>query len=259
MSNKNDHAKQRLTNIVVREVSLVDRPANQQPFLIVKRHEGDDSMSSPLNPSIPEQGVDVGVKKATAPTMKDMKIFENLAQAISAMMATLPEDKVNSKEAKAVAEQLSRLEDYMAQLIEQMGGKPPQTASEAQADGEMQSEADAMGDEAKGGHSDWEKKSDPSKKKAKEDDEEEGETQPPADESPKAEKSDEAPSVDLSELRDLLASLHGELGKQTQKSEEIAKRLDVLESARMPSRSTGEVVNKSTQTADVFSGLIFSK
>lgn len=251
MLNKNDNAKQRLTNIVVREVSLVDRPANQQPFLIVKRHEGDDSMSNPLNPSIPEQGVDVGVEKGTAPTFKDMKIFENLAQAISAMMSTLPDDKVNSKEAKAVAEQLSRVEDYMAQLIEQMGGKPPQTASEAEAEGQMQSEEQAMADEMK---------SDPSKKKAKEDEDEgEDETQPPKDESPKAEKSDEAPSVDLSELRDLLASLHGELGKQTQKSEEIAKRLDVLESARMPSRSTGEVVNKSISTADVFSGLIFNK
>lgn len=258
MLNENDNAKQRLTNIVVREVSLVDRPANQQPFLIVKRHEGDDSMSNPLNPSIPEQGVDVGVEKATAPTFKDMKIFENLAQAISAMMGTLPDDKVNSKEAKAVAEQLSRVEDYMAQLIEQMGGKPPQTASEAEAEGQMQSEAEAMGSEDKGRHSDEEKKSDPSKKKSK-DEEDEEETQPPKDEGPKAEKSDEAPSVDLSELRDLLASLHGELGKQTQKSEEIAKRLDVLESARMPSRSTGEVVNKSISTADVFSGLIFNK
>ena len=103
--------------------------------------------------------------------------------------------------------------------------------------------------------SDEEKMKDPSKMKSNEDPSE-GETAPPE---PFQEKTEGAPSVDLKELRDLLASLHGELGKQTQKTEEVSKRLETLEGARLASRSTGEIVQKSQQTPDVFSGLIFNK
>lgn len=242
---KQNQARQRLTNILVREVSLVDRPANQQPFLVIKR-TGETDMKKPLNEAIPEEGVDLAVEKTTAPTEKDMKIVQSLAEAISVLMSKLPEDMMNSPEAQAVAEQFGRVEDYVASMIEQMGGNPPQTASEAQAEEEAQA-VDDMSDE--------EKMKDPSKMKSNEDPSED-ETAPPE---PVQEKTEGAPSVDLKELRDLLASLHGELGKQTQKTEEVSKRLETLEGARLASRSTGEIVQKTQQTPDVFSGLIFNK
>lgn len=245
---KQNEARQRLTDIVVREVSLVDRPANQQPFLVIKR-TGDNKMEAPLNSAIPEEGVDLAVEKTSTPKEKDMKIVQNLGEAISALMAKLPEEMMNAPEAQAVADQLGRVEDYVASMIEQLGGEPPQTASEAQAEGEMNPE-DKMSDE--------EKMKDPSQMKS-EDPEGEEETAPPEPVDPSTEKTEEAPSVDLKELRDLLASLHGELGKQTQKTEEVSKRLETLESARLPSRSTGEIINKSASTSDVFSGLIFNK
>lgn len=207
-------------------------------------------MEAPLNSAIPEEGLDLAVEKNATPSEKDMKIVQNLADALSALMTKLPEEMMNAPEAKAVAEQFSRVEDYVASMIEQLGGQPPQTASEDQAEGEM-SDEDKMSDE--------EKMKDPSQMKSEDGDREEEETIPPEAIDPAKEKSDEAPSVDLKELRDLLASLHGELGKQTQKTEEVSKRLETLESARLPSRSTGEIINKSASTSDVFSGLIFNK
>lgn len=205
-------------------------------------------MEAPLNSAIPEEGVDLAVEKTSTPKEKDMKIVQNLGEAISALMAKLPEEMMNAPEAQAVADQLGRVEDYVASMIEQLGGEPPQTASEAQAEGEMNPE-DNMSDE--------EKMKDPSQMKSEDPNEEE--TAPPEPVDPSTEKTEEAPSVDLKELRDLLASLHGELGKQTQKTEEVSKRLETLESARLPSRSTGEIINKSDSTSDVFSGLIFNK
>lgn len=246
---KQNEAKQRLTNILVREVSLVDRPANQQPFLVIKR-TGETPMKAPLNEAIPEEGVDLAVEKTSAPIEKDMKIVQNLAEAISALMSKLPEEMMNAPEAQAVAEQFSRVEDYVANMIEQLGGEPPQTASEDQAEDGAQAEEDMSDD-----MSDEEKMKDPSKMKSDEDPSED-ETAPP---NPVQEKTEDAPNVDLKELRDLLASLHGELGKQTQKTEEVSKRLETLEGARLASRSTGEIIHKSHQTPDVFSGLIFNK
>ena len=205
-------------------------------------------MEAPLNSAIPEEGVDLAVEKTSTPKEKDMKIVQNLGEAISALMAKLPEEMMNAPEAQAVADQLGRVEDYVASMIEQLGGEPPQTASEAQAEGEMNPE-DNMSDE--------EKMKDPSQMKSEDPNEEE--TAPPEPVDPSTEKTEEAPSVDLKELRDLLASLHGELGKQTQRTEEVSKRLETLESARLPSRSTGEIINKSDSTSDVFSGLIFNK
>ncbi len=85
-----EKALRRLKDIVVRELSLVDRPANQEPFLLMKRSEpvGEttESAESTETESAPEGSSPEPTTQASNPTLAvAVQALESLTQAVESL------------------------------------------------------------------------------------------------------------------------------------------------------------------------------
>lgn len=128
-------AVSRLFDIVVEEVSLVDRAANKHRFLIVKRDEGegvDDDMEDLTQDVDDEDGAgDEEDATSGGPPDTPRPTLEVAAKALSALTDAV--ERLSNAEGPAndeVAAVVAELSDAAQQLAKTLGGEPARTADD---------------------------------------------------------------------------------------------------------------------------------
>lgn len=134
--------KRRLTKLDVREVSIVDRPANKVPFLIVKR-EGDSDMDGLLE--LIEDGD--GMFDVIEVTDRSTEQLDELTKQADEFLATLNEDETTKSDDSDEDVEKSKDEKYPEEKAGEMEEDEEEEAAKQEMD-EEEEEEDEDGEEA---------------------------------------------------------------------------------------------------------------
>lgn len=131
-------AVHRLIEIVVEEVSLVDRAANNHRFLIVKRAEGDtDHVMADLNDTNDDDDLDddnPSPEDTTGPT----PVLEVAAKALAALTDAVEKLGAGSQDAEAVSKVAGELRAAADDLAKMVGAEPTGDPPPAADDGTLE-------------------------------------------------------------------------------------------------------------------------
>ena len=103
--------KQRFIELAVHEVSLVDRPANEREFLVIKSLSGGDQMSTPKNSE---------ANAAPIPTL-DAAVIKSIEEGHAILTSMVQKAKTDGKKPELDDTMKSKLKEMGAKLKEMMG------------------------------------------------------------------------------------------------------------------------------------------